>query len=111
MYYNNVLIIITTILISFTYCQRIIQPHRAVIENSLFEARLPTHLRNPFYQDSHIKSALARTSWITPDERQVLNREAEKLPRKEIHDVLKHAGLLPQQRQEQQRQQDRQLLF
>lgn len=102
----NIITLVTTLLVLIITTRRggtraqNIEPHRAVIENSIIESRLPSNLKNPFYENALIKSALARNSWFGPGERQVLEREADKVPRREIFLVLKHAGLLPQQQQQ-----------
>lgn len=74
-----------------------VPPHPEVLRNALYESQLPPHLVNMFYRNPQIRSALARMSWFGPGERQVFDREADKVPRKDIFNVLKHAGLLPQQ--------------
>lgn len=71
--------------------------HDAVIRNAAQEAQLPPDLLNPFYKNPKIRLALAKHSWFGPGERQVKQREAEKIPRHVIFSVLNHAGLLPQQ--------------
>ncbi|XP_017775827.1 PREDICTED: uncharacterized protein LOC108562130 [Nicrophorus vespilloides] len=71
--------------------------HRAVLQSASHEAQLPPNLLNPFYKDPRIRQALARSSWFGPGENVVFDREAEKINRREIFLVLKHAGLLPQQ--------------
>ncbi|KAK7870833.1 hypothetical protein R5R35_014420 [Gryllus longicercus] len=67
--------------------------HRAVVLNSEAEARLPPQLQNPFYKNPRIEAALAKESWFTAGEQQVLNREADKIPREKIFSILKNAGL------------------
>ncbi|XP_067013250.1 uncharacterized protein [Anabrus simplex] len=67
--------------------------HRAVVLNSEAEARLPPQFQNPFYKDPRIAAGLAKESWFAPGEQQVLEREAEKIPRSKILSILKHAGL------------------
>lgn len=68
--------------------------HRAVVQNSEAEARLPPSLQNPFYKNPRIEAALAKESWFTPGEQQVKEREAEKIPRQKIFSILKHAGFI-----------------
>lgn len=48
------------------------QPHHAVVRNSEDEARLPADLRNDFYKDARIAEALAKESWFTEKEMQVI---------------------------------------
>ncbi|KAK6631843.1 hypothetical protein RUM43_013909 [Polyplax serrata] len=67
--------------------------HRAVVINAENEARLPPHLLNPFYKNPRIAAALAKESWFGPGEEQVIDREAEKIPRVEVIKLLKQAGL------------------
>ncbi|XP_049804737.1 uncharacterized protein LOC126248106 isoform X1 [Schistocerca nitens] len=67
--------------------------HRAVVLNAEAEARLPPALQNPFYKNPRIEAALAKESWFTPEEMQVREREAEKIPRAKIFSILKNAGL------------------
>ncbi|KAK3925647.1 Uracil phosphoribosyltransferase [Frankliniella fusca] len=67
--------------------------HRAVVRNAEDEARLPEELRNNFYKDPRIAEGLAKSSWFTPGEEQVVDREAEKIPREQIFKLLKNAGL------------------
>jgi hypothetical protein len=69
--------------------------HPAVIENSRNEALLPAYLLNPFYRTPRVRDALARSSWFGPGEKVVKTREAEKISRAEIYNVLVHAGLIP----------------
>ncbi|XP_077293705.1 uncharacterized protein LOC143916457 [Arctopsyche grandis] len=77
---------------------RYLNPHAAVVRNAQLEARLPSHLRNPFYQDPRTARALAYSSRLAPGEIPVYSREAEKIPRREIYNVLVHAGFIPRQR-------------
>lgn len=71
--------------------------HQAVLQSAAEEALLPPNLLNPFYRNPKIRSALAKDSWFGPGERQVRQREADKIPRHGIFTILNHAGLLPQQ--------------
>ncbi|XP_059221435.1 uncharacterized protein LOC106081215 [Stomoxys calcitrans] len=68
--------------------------HIAVIENDAWEQSLPGELRNPFYKTPRVRSALAKSSWFGPGETPVLDRQAEKISRREIYNVLSHAGLI-----------------
>lgn len=67
--------------------------HHAVVRNAEDEARLPEELRNNFYKNPRIAEGLAKESWFTPGEEQVLDREAEKIPREQVFKLLKNAGL------------------
>uniref|UniRef100_A0A8D8WQS0 Uncharacterized protein n=1 Tax=Cacopsylla melanoneura TaxID=428564 RepID=A0A8D8WQS0_9HEMI len=72
--------------------------HRAVVLNAENEAKLPPHLTNPFYKNPRVADALAKSSWITPGEQVVYEREAEKIPRQKIYVALKNAGLVARRR-------------
>ncbi|XP_012265863.2 uncharacterized protein LOC105691750 [Athalia rosae] len=67
--------------------------HPAVLINSAMESHLPEELRNPFYKNPRIAKGLAKESWFGNKEMQVLEREAEKIPREKIYSVLHNAGL------------------
>lgn len=92
--------------------------HVAVLENEAWEQSLPNELKNPFYRTPRVREALAHSSWFGPGETvvcppplhqlesfpcflttfvllKVFNRQAEKISRREIYNVLNHAGLLP----------------
>ncbi|KAM8716800.1 hypothetical protein ACLKA7_003638 [Drosophila subpalustris] len=69
--------------------------HIAVLENAAWEQTLPQHLQNPFYKSPRVRHALAKSSWFGPGEEVVYERQAEKIPRMEIYNVLSHAGLIP----------------
>ncbi|XP_004524846.2 uncharacterized protein LOC101458860 [Ceratitis capitata] len=68
--------------------------HIAVIENEAYEQTLPNALRNPFYKTPRVREALAKSSWFGPGEEPVYDRQAEKIPRAEIFNVLAHAGFI-----------------
>ncbi|XP_046435344.1 uncharacterized protein LOC124308991 [Neodiprion virginianus] len=67
--------------------------HPAVLINSHMESQLPEELRNPFYKNPRIANSLAKESWFGNKEMQVIEREAEKIPREKIFSVLHNAGL------------------
>jgi hypothetical protein len=69
--------------------------HPAVLQNAANEALLPPHLLNPFYRTPRVRDALAHSSWFGPGEKVVKTREAEKISRSQIYNVLVHAGLIP----------------
>lgn len=71
--------------------------HKDVIQAATYEAQLPSNLLNPFYQNPRLRPFLAKSSWFGPGEKLAKNRETEKISRKDIFNVLNHAGLLPQQ--------------
>ncbi|KAH8334340.1 hypothetical protein KR059_009070, partial [Drosophila kikkawai] len=72
--------------------------HVAVVENAAWEQTLPQQFQNPFYKTPRVRDALARSSWFGPGEEVVYDRQAEKIPRMEIYNVLSHAGLIPRRR-------------
>lgn len=78
--------------ISLIYSQ---YAHRAVLDNAANEARLPAHLKNPFYRTPRVREALAHHSWFGPGEKVVHQRKADSIPRSEIYTVLAHAGFIP----------------
>ncbi|XP_015585636.1 uncharacterized protein LOC107263215 [Cephus cinctus] len=67
--------------------------HPAVLINSAMENALPNELKNSFYENPRIAAGLAKESWFANKEMQVIDREAEKIPREKIYDVLHNAGL------------------
>ncbi|XP_026464417.1 uncharacterized protein LOC113366994 [Ctenocephalides felis] len=70
-------------------------PVHPVVERVLQEeAKLPPHLMNPFYKSPRVRQALAKSSWFGVGEEPVYDREAEKISRKEIYNVLSHAGFV-----------------
>ncbi|XP_050354916.1 uncharacterized protein LOC126776440 [Nymphalis io] len=73
-----------------------IPSHPAVELNSASEALLPPELlkSNAFYNNPSIAAGLAKESWFTNKEMQVVEREAEKIPRQRIYDIVKSAGFL-----------------
>lgn len=75
-----------------------VQPHPAVELNAASEALLPRELlkSNDFYDNPSIAAGLAKESWFTNKEMQVVEREAEKIPREKIYNIVKSAGFLDQ---------------
>ncbi|CAK1545650.1 unnamed protein product [Leptosia nina] len=75
-----------------------VQPHPAVELNAASEALLPQELlkSRDFYDNPEIAAGLAKESWFTNKEMQVVEREAEKIPRQRIYDMVKGAGFLDQ---------------
>lgn len=63
--------------------------HPAVVENAIAESQLPPELLNPFYKNPTIAAGLAKESWFGDKEFPVHNREAEKIPRQEIYNIIK----------------------
>ncbi|XP_043644853.1 uncharacterized protein LOC122614349 [Drosophila teissieri] len=92
--------IVTVVALSVTIearPQRNLQ-HIAVVENAAWEKSLPQQFQNPFFNTPRVRDALARSSWFGPGEDVVYDRQAEKIPRMEIYNVLSHAGLIPRRR-------------
>ncbi|CAH2054671.1 unnamed protein product, partial [Iphiclides podalirius] len=73
-----------------------VQPHPAVELNSASEALLPPELlkSRSFYDNPAVAAGLAKESWFTNKEMQVVEREAEKIPREKIYSIVKNAGFL-----------------
>lgn len=74
----------------------VIHSHPAVEANAASEAQLPPQLlkSHAFYSNPAIAAGLAKESWFTHKEMQVVEREAEKIPRQRIYDIVKNAGFL-----------------
>ncbi|CAF4841676.1 unnamed protein product [Pieris macdunnoughi] len=75
-----------------------VHSHPSVELNAASEAQLPRELlkSNAFYDNPAIAAGLAKESWFTNKEMQVVEREAEKIPRQRIYDMVKGAGFLDQ---------------
>lgn len=73
-----------------------VYPHPAVELNAASEALLPRSLlkSRDFYDNPAIAAGLAQESWFTKKEMQVVEREAEKIPRESIYHIVKNAGFL-----------------
>lgn len=69
--------------------------HKDVILNYQHEELLPERLRSPHYRIPRIRDALAYYSWFGPGEMPVYRRAADVVSRREIYNVLSHAGLIP----------------
>ncbi|XP_023303364.1 uncharacterized protein LOC111685340 [Lucilia cuprina] len=92
---NTILVIVLSLLVLVTARPQLNRfQHIAVIENDAWEQTLPSELRNPFYKTPRVRNALAKSSWFGPGEMPVLDRQAEKIARREIYNVLSHAGLI-----------------
>ncbi|KPI98756.1 hypothetical protein RR46_10074 [Papilio xuthus] len=74
----------------------VVRSHPAVELNAASEALLPPDLlkSNRFYDNPAIAAGLAKESWFTNKEMQVVEREAEKIPRENIYKIVKSAGFL-----------------
>ncbi|XP_011689945.1 PREDICTED: uncharacterized protein LOC105451274 [Wasmannia auropunctata] len=68
--------------------------HPAVIINSAMEDNLPNQLRNNFYKNPSIAASLAKESWFTDKEMQVIDRDTDKIPREKIYNMLHNAGFV-----------------
>lgn len=75
-----------------------VHPHPAVELNAASEALLPRELlkSKDFYDNPSVAAGLAKESWFTNKEMQVVEREAEKIPREKIYNIVKSAGFLDQ---------------
>ncbi|CAG9862988.1 unnamed protein product [Phyllotreta striolata] len=62
--------------------------HPAVVRNSIAESQLPHQLKNPFYNNPVLASALAQESWFGDKEFPVHHREAERISREEIYKII-----------------------
>lgn len=62
--------------------------HSAVVENAIAESQLPSELLNSFYKNPAIANALAKESWFHNKEFPVHHREAEKIPRSKIYEIV-----------------------
>ncbi|KAL0819112.1 hypothetical protein ABMA28_008374 [Loxostege sticticalis] len=73
-----------------------VRPHPAVELNAASEALLPRELlkSHDFYDNPAVAAGLAKESWFTNKEMQVVEREAEKIPRESIYRIVKNAGFL-----------------
>lgn len=82
--------------VQYASLESAVHPHPAVELNAANEALLPRALlkSRDFYDDPHVAAGLAKESWFTNKEMQVVEREAEKIPRQSIYEIVKHAGFL-----------------
>ncbi|KAL3277740.1 hypothetical protein HHI36_013080 [Cryptolaemus montrouzieri] len=62
--------------------------HPAVSRNALAESQYPPELLNDFYKNPVIAAKLAKESWFTNKEFPVYHREAEKIPRQKIYEII-----------------------
>ncbi|CAK9811643.1 hypothetical protein ANTPLA_LOCUS7107 [Anthophora plagiata] len=74
--------------------QQFVYQHPANILNSAIEDTLPNELRNNFYKDPRIAASLAKESWISNKEMQVIDRDTDKIPREKVYSVLHNAGFI-----------------
>ncbi|CAH0731965.1 unnamed protein product, partial [Brenthis ino] len=82
--------------IEYVQSAPVVHAHPAVEQNAASEALLPPELlkSNAFYGNPAIAAGLARESWFAKKEMRVVEREAEKIPRQRIYDIVKSAGFL-----------------
>ncbi|KPJ08432.1 hypothetical protein RR48_12185 [Papilio machaon] len=73
-------------------------PHPAVVQVRLEEERLPEDLRSPALRNPHLQEILPLTSVLHEGEKPVFQREADTVSRREIYNILTHAGFIPRQR-------------
>lgn len=73
-----------------------VRPHPAVERIAANEALLPRELlkSRDFYDNPAVAAGLAKESWFTNKEMQVVEREADKIPRENIYHIVKYAGFL-----------------
>ncbi|CAH2096241.1 unnamed protein product [Euphydryas editha] len=85
----SVLILATTTIVN---C--IPPPHPAVVAVRQAEAHLPPHLKSPALRNPHLLHTLELTSLLHNGEQPVYDREADRVPRREIYNILTHAGFI-----------------
>ncbi|XP_072949203.1 uncharacterized protein [Epargyreus clarus] len=69
-------------------------PHPAVVAVRLEEEQLPPQLRKPALRNPHLREILTLTSVLHQGEKPVFQREADSVPRREIYNILTHAGFI-----------------
>ncbi|XP_045448051.1 uncharacterized protein LOC123656404 [Melitaea cinxia] len=69
-------------------------PHPEVVAVRQAEALLPPHLKSPALRNPHLLHTLELTSLLHSGEKLVYDREADHVPRREIYDILTHAGFI-----------------
>ncbi|XP_068633738.1 uncharacterized protein [Battus philenor] len=72
-------------------------PHPAVVAVRQEEELLPPALRSPALRNPHLQELLTLTSVLHKGENLVFQREADDVPRREIYNILTHAGFIPRQ--------------
>nr|XP_026492272.1 uncharacterized protein LOC113397955 [Vanessa tameamea] len=86
--------IIFLILASTAIVNCIPPPHPAVVAVRQAESLLPPHLKSPALRNPHLLQALELTSLLHNGEKPVFEREADNVPRREIYNILTHAGFI-----------------
>nr|XP_034831991.1 uncharacterized protein LOC117988839 [Maniola hyperantus] len=72
-------------------------PHPAVVAVRHAEDLLPPEQRSPALRNPHLLHALQLTSLLHHGESPVFEREADSVPRREIYNILTHAGFIGRQ--------------
>ncbi|XP_053609514.1 uncharacterized protein LOC128674710 [Plodia interpunctella] len=70
-------------------------PHPAVLQVRHEENQLPSHLRSPALHNPHLREVLPLASLLHQGEKLVHHREADDVGRRQIYNLLTHAGLIP----------------
>ncbi|XP_073956890.1 uncharacterized protein [Choristoneura fumiferana] len=73
-------------------------PHPKVVAVRQEEEYLPQHLRSRALHNPHLREILPLTSLLHSGEQIVYDRESDKVPRRQIYNLLTHSGLVPRQR-------------
>ncbi|OWR48198.1 uncharacterized protein LOC116770240 [Danaus plexippus] len=73
-------------------------PHPAVVDVRHAEEQLPPHLRSPALSNPHFLETLQLTSLLHKGEKPVFERQSDTIPRKEIYNILTHAGFIGRKR-------------
>ncbi|CAG9561970.1 unnamed protein product [Danaus chrysippus] len=73
-------------------------PHPAVVDVRHAEEQLPPHLRSPALRNPHFLETLQLTSLLHKGEKPVFERQSDTIPRKEIYNILTHAGFIGRKR-------------
>ncbi|XP_059048508.1 uncharacterized protein LOC131843779 [Achroia grisella] len=69
-------------------------PHPAVVQVLQEERQLPPYMRSRALQNPHLLKLLSLTSLLHKGEKLVHEREADDVSRREIYNILTHAGLI-----------------
>ncbi|XP_028043081.1 uncharacterized protein LOC114252695 [Bombyx mandarina] len=73
-------------------------PHPDVVAVRQQEEHLPPHLRSPVLHNPNLQEVLPLTSLLHNGEKLVYEREANKVSRNEIYNILTHAGFISRQK-------------
>ncbi|KAM3965322.1 uncharacterized protein ACR2FA_000712 [Aphomia sociella] len=69
-------------------------PHPAVVAVQREEELLPSFMRSPLLHNHRLMEILSLTSLLHEGEKLVYEREADNVPRRDIYNILTHAGLI-----------------